>query len=119
MLRVGKGGRVAFGARALISCGLLPVAAIFGAPGSAAAQPVPPPPPPTREEVTRPEPRPVEPPRTRLEVVVDRLRIDGDLRSRLTDSIETSYREGGGAVFEITLPARQPQERVAAEVRSA
>ena len=37
--------------------------------------------------------------RTRLEVVVDRLRIEGDLRSRLTDSIETSYREGGGAAF--------------------
>ena len=28
---------------------------------------------------------------TTLEVVVDRVRIDGDLRSRLTDSIETSY----------------------------
>jgi excinuclease ABC subunit A len=41
---------------------------------------------------------------TRLDVVVDRLRIDGDLRSRLTDSIETSYREGGGAAFVIVLP---------------
>jgi len=39
-----------------------------------------------------------------LEVVVDRLRIEGDLRSRLTDSIETSYREGGGAAFAIVLP---------------
>src|SRR4029453_14701769 len=39
--------------------------------------------------------------RTRLEVVVDRLRIEGDLRSRLTDSIETSYREGGGAAFAV------------------
>src|SRR4051812_28022840 len=39
--------------------------------------------------------------RTSLEVVVDRLRIEGDLRSRLTDSIETSYREGGGAAFAI------------------
>ena len=37
--------------------------------------------------------------RTTLEVVVDRLRIEGDLRSRLTDSIETCYREGGGAAF--------------------
>jgi excinuclease ABC subunit A len=36
-----------------------------------------------------------------LEVVVDRLRIEGDLRSRLTDSIETSYREGGGAAFAV------------------
>src|SRR5688572_19108406 len=39
--------------------------------------------------------------RTRLEVVVDRLRIEGDLRSRLVDSIETSYREGGGAAFAV------------------
>jgi excinuclease ABC subunit A len=41
---------------------------------------------------------------TRLEVVVDRLRIDADIRSRLTDSIETSYQEGGGAAFAIVLP---------------
>ena len=39
-----------------------------------------------------------------LEVIVDRLKIEGDLRSRLTDSIETSYREGGGAAFAIRLP---------------
>jgi excinuclease ABC subunit A len=39
--------------------------------------------------------------RTTLEVVVDRIRIEGNLRSRLTDSIETSYREGGGAAFAI------------------
>jgi excinuclease ABC subunit A len=38
---------------------------------------------------------------TRLEVIVDRLKIEGDLRSRLTDSIETSYQEGGGAAFAI------------------
>jgi excinuclease ABC subunit A len=38
-----------------------------------------------------------------LEVVVDRLRIEGDLRSRLTDSIETCYREGGGAAFAVIL----------------
>jgi excinuclease ABC subunit A len=43
--------------------------------------------------------------RTTLDVIVDRLRIDGDLRSRLTDSIETSYREGGGAAFAIVMPA--------------
>jgi excinuclease ABC subunit A len=36
-----------------------------------------------------------------LAVVVDRIRIEGDQRSRLTDSIETSYREGGGAAFAI------------------
>jgi excinuclease ABC subunit A len=39
--------------------------------------------------------------RSSLEVVVDRVRIEGDLRSRLTDSIETSYREGGGAAFAV------------------
>jgi excinuclease ABC subunit A len=41
--------------------------------------------------------------RATLDVIVDRLRIEGDLRSRLTDSIETSYREGGGAAFAIVL----------------
>jgi len=41
--------------------------------------------------------------RATLEVVVDRVRLEGDLRSRLTDSIETSYREGGGAAFAIVL----------------
>jgi excinuclease ABC subunit A len=41
--------------------------------------------------------------RTTLDVIVDRLRLEGDLRSRLTDSIETSYREGGGAAFAIVL----------------
>ena len=46
--------------------------------------------------------------RSTLEVVVDRLRIEGDLRSRLTDSIETSYREGGGAAFAVVLPERDP-----------
>jgi excinuclease ABC subunit A len=47
-----------------------------------------------------------------LEVVVDRLRIEGDLRSRLTDSIETSYREGGGAAFAIVLPESGDPERL-------
>ncbi len=42
--------------------------------------------------------------RTTLDVIVDRLKIEGDLRSRLTDSIETSYREGGGAAFAIVVP---------------
>jgi excinuclease ABC subunit A len=45
---------------------------------------------------------------TRLEVVVDRVRVEGDVRSRLTDSIETSYQEGGGAAFAIVLPNREP-----------
>jgi excinuclease ABC subunit A len=41
--------------------------------------------------------------RTTLAVVVDRVRIEGALRTRLTDSIETSYREGGGAAFALLL----------------
>jgi excinuclease ABC subunit A len=39
--------------------------------------------------------------RSAIEVVVDRIRVEGDLRSRLTDSIETSYQEGGGAAFAV------------------
>ncbi|HTL01541.1 MAG TPA: hypothetical protein VL243_04920, partial [Vicinamibacterales bacterium] len=39
---------------------------------------------------------------TSLQVIVDRIKLDGEeLRTRLTDSIETSYREGGGAAFAI------------------
>ena len=38
-----------------------------------------------------------------LQVIVDRLKIEGDLRARLTDSIETAYVEGGGAAFAIQL----------------
>ena len=37
-------------------------------------------------------------------MIVDRLKIEGDLRTRLTDSIETAYVEGGGAAFAIELP---------------
>ena len=42
--------------------------------------------------------------RAALQVIVDRLKIEGDLRARLTDSIETAYLEGGGAAFAIELP---------------
>jgi len=38
-----------------------------------------------------------------LQVIVDRIKIDGDLHTRLTDSIETAYTEGGGAGFAIEL----------------
>jgi excinuclease ABC subunit A len=41
--------------------------------------------------------------RTSIEVVVDRVKVDHDVLSRLTDSVETSYREGGGAAFAIAL----------------
>jgi excinuclease ABC subunit A len=42
-----------------------------------------------------------------LQVIVDRLKIEGDLRGRLTDSIETAYVQGGGAAFAIELPSAQ------------
>jgi excinuclease ABC subunit A len=38
-----------------------------------------------------------------LQVVVDRLKIEGDLRARLTDSIEVAYQEGGGAAWALEL----------------
>jgi excinuclease ABC subunit A len=41
--------------------------------------------------------------RATLQVIVDRLKLDGDLTARLTDSIETAYTEGGGAAFAIQL----------------
>ena len=34
-------------------------------------------------------------------VIVDRVKLDGDMRGRLTDSIETAYREAGGTAFAI------------------
>ncbi|HEX7485889.1 MAG TPA: excinuclease ABC subunit UvrA [Vicinamibacterales bacterium] len=40
-----------------------------------------------------------------LHVVVDRLRVQPDMLTRLTDSIETAYGEGGGAAFALELPA--------------
>ena len=46
--------------------------------------------------------------RTALEVVVDRVRIEDDLRSRVTGSIEMSYQEGGGAAFAVVLPNAEP-----------
>src|SRR3954447_13872700 len=42
--------------------------------------------------------------RSTLQVIVDRVKIEGDLRARLTDSIETAYTEGGGAAFAIQIP---------------
>jgi excinuclease ABC subunit A len=43
-----------------------------------------------------------------LQVIVDRLKIEGDLRARLTDSIETAYMEGGGAAFCLELTEGAP-----------
>jgi excinuclease ABC subunit A len=39
--------------------------------------------------------------RSTIQVIVDRVKIDPDVRVRLTDSIETAYSEGGGAAFAI------------------
>jgi excinuclease ABC subunit A len=39
--------------------------------------------------------------RSLLQVIVDRVKVDADVRVRLTDSIETAYSEGGGAAFAI------------------
>jgi len=44
-------------------------------------------------------------------VVVDRLRLEGDLRSRMTDSIEIAYQEGGGAAWAIELPGDGSESR--------
>ena len=33
------------------------------------------------------------------------MQVDDEARARLTDSIETAYREGGGAAFAVELPA--------------
>ena len=38
-----------------------------------------------------------------LSVVVDRLKVNGEVRARLTDSIETSFHEGEGAAFAIEV----------------
>ena len=41
--------------------------------------------------------------RATLDVVVDRVKLGPDLLTRLTDSIEVAYHEGGGAAFTIEL----------------
>ncbi|MSO55511.1 MAG: excinuclease ABC subunit A [Acidobacteria bacterium] len=38
---------------------------------------------------------------TSLKVIVDRVKLEGDMRARLTDSIETAYLEAGGTAFAI------------------
>src|SRR5262245_11058604 len=45
-----------------------------------------------------------------VQVVVDRLRLDGEnIRQRLTDSIETAYLEGGGAAWALEQPIDEGQ----------
>ena len=36
-----------------------------------------------------------------LKVIIDRIKLEGDMRTRLTDSIEMAYREAGGTAFAI------------------
>jgi excinuclease ABC subunit A len=51
--------------------------------------------------------------RPMLQVVVDRLALEGDeLRQRLTDSIETAYLEGGGAAWAQQSSVADPQPSV-------
>ena len=40
---------------------------------------------------------------TSLAVVVDRIRVQDGIRSRLTDSVETAFREGDGAAFAVEV----------------
>jgi excinuclease ABC subunit A len=40
---------------------------------------------------------------THLAVVVDRLRVGPEIRGRLTDSVETAFREGEGALFAVEV----------------
>ena len=50
--------------------------------------------------------------RSTLQVVVDRVQVGGEeTRQRLTDSIETAYREGGGAAWAIEVPATTAAEQ--------
>jgi excinuclease ABC subunit A len=43
-----------------------------------------------------------------LQVVVDRVKIEPDLRARLTDSIEIAYLEGGGAAWAVEIGGAAP-----------
>ncbi|MEN3339272.1 MAG: excinuclease subunit [Acidobacteriota bacterium] len=45
--------------------------------------------------------------RATLQVIVDRVKVEGDVRGRLTDSIETAYTEGGGAAFAMEVPSAE------------
>jgi excinuclease ABC subunit A len=50
--------------------------------------------------------------RPALQVIVDRVKVDADVRARLTGSIETAYQEGGGAAFAIAIPPEGGSHRV-------
>ncbi|HMI43382.1 MAG TPA: hypothetical protein VK516_07145, partial [Gemmatimonadaceae bacterium] len=55
--------------------------------------------------------------RATLQVIIDRVKLEGDLRTRLTDSIETAYTEGGGAAFAMQLPPSAEGETPAVTLR--
>src|SRR5262245_14179522 len=50
-----------------------------------------------------------------LQVIVDRVKLDADIRTRLTDSIETAYREGGGAAFAVEPDSAGPKVHLFSE----
>ena len=51
-----------------------------------------------------------------IQVVVDRVKTTPDILTRLTDSIETAYQEGGGKAFAIELRTRVPNNEADVEV---
>jgi excinuclease ABC subunit A len=53
--------------------------------------------------------------RASLEVIVDRVKIDPEVRARLTDAIEVAYLEGGGSAFAIELTGAAPVRHVFSE----
>ena len=46
---------------------------------------------------------------TTLRVVVDRIKVSADARTRITDSVETAYAEGGGAAWALQLQTTRRQ----------
>ncbi|HWK10586.1 MAG TPA: hypothetical protein VNR64_11070, partial [Vicinamibacterales bacterium] len=48
--------------------------------------------------------------RPTLQVIVDRVKVDAEVRARLTDSIEIAYQEGGGAAFAIETASASPAD---------
>ncbi len=54
--------------------------------------------------------------RATLDVIVDRIKVGPDILTRLTDSLEVAYQEGGGAAFAVELSG---QARSSAETATA
>ncbi len=55
---------------------------------------------------------------TLLRVVVDRVKVGPDARTRITDSVETAYAEGGGAAWAIQLSDPSTHDAESGVVRS-